>query len=225
MTDQKSKPIMDAIVKNPKPALVHLGKGPEISRPSEEEAKEAVRTLIRWAGDDPTREGLIDTPKRVVKAYREFFEGYTACPLDALSRTFDEVSGYDDMVLLRDIEFSSHCEHHMVPFIGKAHVAYLPTDKVVGISKLARVVDIFAKRLQTQETMTSQIAQAIEEKLKPRGCAVFIEAVHQCMSLRGVKKRGVATITTQFTGEFKKEPALQVRFMELVRTPAGGYAL
>lgn len=213
---------MDAIVKK---AKLHLGKGPEIVRPSQEEAKEAVRTLIRWAGDDPEREGLLDTPKRVTKAYREFFNGYESCPLDALSRTFDEVGGYDDIVLLRDIEFNSHCEHHMVPFIGKAHIAYLPTDKVVGISKLARVVDIFAKRLQTQETMTAQIAQSIDQKLQPRGVAVFIEAVHQCMSLRGVKKRNVATITMQFTGEFKQDPAMQARFMELVRTPTGGYSL
>ena len=215
---------MDVKVKNATSGQSQLGKGPEIKRPSEEEAKEAVRTLIRWAGDDPAREGLLDTPKRVIKAYREFYNGYEACPLDALSRTFDEVGGYDDIVLLRDIEFSSHCEHHMVPFVGKAHVAYLPTNKVVGISKLARVVDIFAKRLQTQETMTAQIAQAIEEKLEPRGAAVFIEAVHMCMSTRGVRKRNVSTLTTQFTGEFKNNTALQVRFMEMVRTPVGGYS-
>lgn len=204
---------------------LHLGKGPDISRPSQDDAMEAVRTLIRWAGDDPDREGLIDTPKRVTKAYREFFNGYESNPLEALSRTFDEVGGYDDIVLLRDIEFNSHCEHHMVPFIGKAHVAYLPTDTVVGISKLARVVDIYAKRLQTQETMTAQIAQAIDRTLQPRGTAVFIEAVHQCMSLRGVKKRDVATVTMQFTGEFKEIPAMQARFMELIRTPVGGYSL
>lgn len=215
---------MDAIVNKAKPKL-NLGKGPEVTRPSQEEAIEAVRTLIRWAGDDPDREGLLDTPKRVTKAYREFFNGYEANPLEALSRTFDEVGGYDDIVLLRDIEFNSHCEHHMVPFIGKAHVAYLPTDKVVGISKLARVVDIYAKRLQTQETMTAQVAQAIDQTLQPRGTAVFIEAVHQCMSLRGVKKRDVATVTMQFTGEFKDTPAMQARFMELVRTPVGGYSL
>ncbi len=216
---------MDAIVNQDKKSKLQLGKGPDIERPSHEEAKEAVRTLIRWAGDDPAREGLLDTPKRVTKAYREFFKGYEECPLDALSRTFDEVGGYDDIVLLKDIEFNSHCEHHMVPFIGKAHIAYLPTDKVVGISKLARVVDIFAKRLQTQETMTAQIAQSICEKLQPRGAAVFIEAVHQCMSLRGVKKTNVATITMQFTGEFKENPAMQARFMELVRTPTGGYSI
>ena len=208
-----------------KPAKLNLGKGPKINRPTEDEAKEAVRTLIRWAGDDPAREGLIDTPKRVIKAYREFYKGYEESPLDVLSRTFDEVGGYDDLVLLKDIEFDSHCEHHMVPFIGKAHVAYLPTGKVVGISKLARVVDIFAKRLQTQETMTAEIAQAICEKLQPLGAAVYIEAVHQCMSMRGVKKKNVATITMQFTGEFKTDPALQARFMELVRTPTGGYSL
>lgn len=212
---------MDAIVKNSKPAASPDNQ----QRPTEEEAKEAVRTLLRWAGDDPTREGLLDTPKRVVKAYREFFKGYEESAEQALSRTFEEVSNYDDVVLLRDIEFSSHCEHHILPFIGKAHIAYLPTDKVVGISKLARVVDIYSKRLQTQETMTSQIASAIEDTLNPRGTAVFIEAVHQCMSLRGVKKTNVATVTMQFTGEFKTDPVRQARFMELIRTPAGGYAL
>ena len=189
------------------------------------EVQEAIRTLIAWAGDDPTRQGLIDTPKRVVKAYKEFFKGYSEDPLQALSRTFDEDEGYDDIVMLRDIEFNSHCEHHIVPFIGRAHVAYLPSHAVVGISKLARVVDIFAKRLQTQETMTAQIAKAIDKALTPRGTAVLIEAVHQCMSLRGVNKRNVATITTQFTGEFKANPALQARFMELVRAPSGGFSL
>lgn len=208
-------------MKNSKPAATTEQSG----RPSEEEAKQAVRTLLRWAGDDPSREGLLDTPKRVVKAYREFFKGYEENAEAALSRTFEEVSNYDDIVLLRDIEFTSHCEHHILPFIGKAHIAYLPTDKVVGISKLARVVDIFAKRLQTQETMTAQIAQAIEETLAPRGTAVFIEAVHQCMSLRGVKKNNVATVTMQFAGEFKTDPVRQARFMELIRTPAGGYSL
>ncbi len=205
--------------------LPDIGKGPDLPRPSEEEAKAAVRTLLAWAGDDPDREGLKDTPKRVIKAFREFYAGYDEDPRQALSRTFSDVGGYDDIVLLRDIEFASHCEHHMVPFIGRAHVAYLPDDKVVGISKLARVVDIFAKRLQTQETMTAQIAYAIDQKLKPRGVAVFIEAVHMCMSLRGVEKRNVATVTTQFLGEFKDDAALQVRFMELVRTPSEPFSL
>ncbi len=208
---------MDAIVKKMPLARKDLGRGPEIERPSREQAEQAVRTLIAWAGDDPTREGLRDTPKRVVDAYREFFKGYDECPVEALSRTFDEVGGYDDMVMLRDIDVYSHCEHHIVPFIGKAHVAYFPTERVVGISKLARVVEIFARRLQTQETMTAQIAQTIDEVLKPRGVAVMIEAVHQCMSLRGVKKPSVATITTQFTGVFKGDPAEQGRFLMFAR--------
>ncbi len=205
--------------------LPNIGKGPDVQRPSEEEAMAAVRTLIAWAGDDPDREGLKDTPKRVIKAYREFFAGYDEDPRAALSRTFEDVGGYDDIVMLRDIEFASHCEHHMVPFIGRCHIAYLPNDKVVGISKLARVLDIFAKRLQTQETMTAQIAHAIDQQLKPKGVAVFIEAVHMCMSLRGVEKRNVATVTTEFLGAFREDPALQVRFMELVRTPSEPFAL
>ncbi len=216
---------MDAIVKEGKFAAPNLGRGPEIERPSQEEAMAAVRTLIAWAGDDPDREGLLDTPKRVVKAYRELFNGYEDSPLETLTRTFEDVGGYDDIVMLRDIEFSSHCEHHMVPFIGRAHVAYLPTEKVVGISKLARVVEIFARRLQTQETMTAQIAQSIDQSLQPRGVAVMIEAIHHCMSMRGVNKRNVATITTQFTGEFKLEPNWQARFMELIRAPASGFSL
>ena len=194
-------------------------------RPTQEEAEAAVRTLLAWAGDDPNREGLLDTPKRVAKAYREFFSGYEQDAAQALSRTFNDVGGYDDIVMLRDIEFNSHCEHHIVPFIGRAHVAYLPTDSVVGISKLARVVEIYSRRLQTQETMTAQIANSITDALKPRGAAVLIEAVHQCMSLRGVNKRNVATITTQFTGEFKTNSAMQARFMELVRAPSGGFSL
>lgn len=209
-----------------KPANIpNIGKGPDIERPSEKEAREAVRTLIAWAGDDPDREGLKDTPKRVIKAFREFYAGYEEDPQKVLSRTFDDVGGYDDIVLLRDIEFASHCEHHMVPFIGRAHIAYLPDERVVGISKLARVLDIFARRLQTQETMTAQIAHAIDQKLQPKGVAVFIEAVHMCMSLRGVEKRNVATITTEFLGAFKDDPALQVRFMELVRTASAPFSL
>ncbi len=187
-----------------------------VKRPSREEAEAAVRTLIAWAGDDPAREGLLDTPKRVVNAYTEFFQGYGEDAVAALDRTFEEVAGYDDIVMLRDIDVNSHCEHHMIPFIGKAHVAYLPGVNVVGISKLARVVEIYARRLQTQETMTAQIVQAIDEALAPRGVAVMIEAVHQCMSLRGVHKPNVATITTQFTGNFKTDTVLQQRFMSLV---------
>ena len=196
-----------------------------IQRPSQEEAEAAVRTLLAWAGDDPEREGLLDTPKRVAKAFREYFSGYEDDPAEALSRTFEDVGGYDDIVMLRDIEFNSHCEHHIAPFVGRAHVAYLPTKSVVGISKLARVVEIYARRLQTQETMTAQIANAIDDALAPRGVAVLIEAVHTCMSMRGVGKRNVATITTRFTGEFKSNPVLQARFMELVRAPSNGFSL
>jgi len=172
----------------------------KLKRPSQEEAESAVRTLLAWAGDDPAREGLLDTPRRVTKAFLEYFSGYGEDPAETLSRTFTDVGGYDDIVMLRDIEFTSHCEHHIAPFVGRAHVAYLPTEQVVGISKLARVVEIFARRLQTQETMTAQIANAICTSLKPRGAAVMIEAVHTCMSMRGIGKRNVATITTQFTG-------------------------
>ena len=209
---------MDAIVKKMPTAKSNLGAGPNVERPSREAAEEAVRTLIAWAGDDPTREGLIDTPKRVVKAYDEFFNGYSECPIDVLSRTFEDVGGYDDIVMLRDIDVYSHCEHHMVPFLGRAHVAYLPNDAVVGISKLARVVEIYARRLQTQETMSAQIGDTIQSVLKPHGVAVMIEAVHQCMSLRGVQKPNVATITTHFTGIFKEDPAQQERFLMLSRS-------
>jgi GTP cyclohydrolase IA len=187
------------------------------NRPSREDAMAAVRTLLAWAGDDPTREGLKDTPKRVVDAYEEWFEGYQADPAKELSRTFEDVQGYDDMVMLREIDVESHCEHHMAPFLGKAYVAYMPTEKVVGISKIARVVEIFAKRLQTQETMTKQIADAMEESLKPLGVAILIDAEHQCMTTRGVHHKNVSTITTRFTGVFKNNTALQERFMLLAR--------
>ena len=208
---------MDAIVKKIPTARPHLGTGPSVLRPERAEAEEAVRTLIAWAGDDPNREGLQDTPGRVVNAYSEFFKGYEECPIETLSRTFDDVGGYDDIVMLRDIDLYSHCEHHMVPFIGKAHVAYMPDSAVVGLSKLARVVEIYSHRLQTQETMTAQIALTIDSVLKPFGVAVMIEAVHQCMSLRGVQKPNVTTITTQFTGIFKQDQAQQDRFMMLTR--------
>ena len=186
-------------------------------RPSREEAEAAVRTLIRWAGDDPAREGLIDTPKRVVKAYRELFEGYEQDSSEVLDKVFEEVAGYDDMVLVREIPFASHCEHHMVPFVGHAHIAYYPSDGVVGLSKLARLVDVYARRLQTQETMTAEIVEALVDSLNPRGVAVMIEAEHMCMSMRGVRKQGSTTITTRFTGIFKDDPAEQVRFMSMVR--------
>ncbi len=186
-------------------------------RPSREAAMEAVRTLIAWAGDDPRREGLIDTPKRVVDAYAEWFEGYVADPSRELERVFEDVQGYDDMVMLREIEVESHCEHHMAPFLGKAYVAYFPSDKVVGISKIARVVEIFSKRLQTQETLTAQICDAISETLNPHGVAVLIDAAHQCMTTRGVHHRHVSTITTQFTGVFKTDKGLQDRFLRLTQ--------
>ncbi len=189
----------------------------KINRPSRKEAEAAVRTLISWAGDDPTREGLLETPKRVVKAYEEFFAGYEEDPDEVLGKTFEEVEGYDDMVMLRDIDLESHCEHHMVAILGKAHIAYVPTNKVVGISKLARVIEIYAKRLQTQETMTAQVADTINRVLAPKGVAILIEAKHQCMTTRGIKKPDVATITTQFTGVFKEDPNMERRFMTMIR--------
>ncbi len=185
-------------------------------KPSRAEAEEAVRTLIRWAGDDPTREGLLDTPKRVTKAYKEFFKGYDDNPAEILARTFEEVAGYDDMVVLRGIKVESHCEHHMVPVLGTAHVAYMPNGSVVGISKLARIVEAYAKRLQTQETMTAQIADAIEKYLDPKGVAVVVDATHSCMSCRGVKHSDVYTITRQFRGCFR-EADQERRFWDLVR--------
>jgi len=207
---------MDAILKKTDLALPESADLLAVRRPSREEAEEAVRTLIAWAGDDPSREGLLDTPKRVTKAYNEFFKGYEEDPVAVLARTFEEDAGYDDLVMLRDIDMNSHCEHHMVPIIGKAHVAYWPNAQVVGISKLARIVDIYAKRLVSQETMTKQIVQTIDSALKPKGAAVMIDAGHQCMSTRGVHKHGVDTITTRFTGSFEDQ-AWQSRFTDLVR--------
>ena len=189
----------------------------KITKPSREEAMEAVKTLISWAGDDPSREGLIETPKRVVKAYEEFFAGYEQDASKVLGKTFEDVNGYDDIVFLRDINIESHCEHHMVPIAGKAHVAYLPKDKVVGISKLARVIEIFAKRLQTQETMTMQIVNTIDEALNPFGTAIMIDAKHQCMTTRGINKPNVSTVTTKFSGLFAEDAELRNRFMQLVK--------
>ena len=183
---------------------------------SRQEAEEAVRTLIKWAGDNPKREGLIDTPKRVVNAYEEFFAGYSVSPEKVLSKTFNDVNGYDDIVMLKNITLNSHCEHHMVPIIGKVHLAYIPVDKVVGISKLARVVDIFGKRLQTQETMTKQIAETIQNSLKPKGVAVYIEAFHECMTTRGVAKPDVSTITSSFLGDFKTNEKMEKRFLDFI---------
>ena len=212
---------MDAVVKPwPKAALLdHVRHAPAAPspRPSRDEAEAAVRTLIAFAGDHPAREGLVETPKRVVDAYEELYRGYREIPAEVLDRTFSEIGKYDDFVLVRDIDFSSHCEHHMMPFMGRAHIAYKPVERVVGLSKLARLVDVYARRLQTQEHMTWQIATAIEEILKPRGVAVMLEAEHMCMSVRGVEKPGSSTITTQFIGSFKENAEEQVRFITMVR--------
>jgi GTP cyclohydrolase I len=186
------------------------------TRPSREDAESAVRTLLRWAGDDPDREGLIDTPARVVRSYEEFFAGYDADPKDLLNRTFEEIDGYDEMVLLRDIRFESHCEHHMAPIIGKAHIAYLPRTRVVGISKLARLVQMFAKRLTIQEKMTSQIANTLNEVLQPQGVAVVIEAAHQCMTTRGVHKPGVSMVTSRMLGAFRDNPSTRRELLSMV---------
>ena len=194
----------------------------ENNRPSREQAEDAVRTLLRWAGDDPAREGLVDTPKRVVRAYEEYFQGYNADPADILKRTFEETDGYDEVVLLKDIRFESHCEHHMAPIIGKAHVAYLPHRRVVGISKLARLIEVYAKRFQIQEKMTAQIANTIEEILQPLGVAVMIEAAHQCMTTRGVHKPGVTMVTSRMLGAFRDNPSTRREFLAMVGNPSGG---
>ena len=192
-------------------------------RPSRALAEDAVRTLIRWAGDDPEREGLLGTPARVAKAYQEYFAGYDKDPMDLLQRTFEEVDGYDEMVLLRDIPFESHCEHHLAPIIGKAHVAYMPRSRVVGISKLVRVVEAYARRLQIQEKMTAQIANAIEEVLEPKGVAVVVEAAHQCMTTRGVHRPGVAMVTSRMLGLFRSDARTRREFLALVGNPSGSY--
>ena len=188
-------------------------KRPAVSQAS---AEEAVRTLLRWAGEDPKREGLLDTPKRVVEAYRDWFSGYSVDPKEYLRRTFEEMAGYDEMIVLRDIEFESHCEHHMAPIIGRAHVGYLPTGKVVGISKLARVVDVFARRFQVQEKMTAEIARCIDEVLQPRGVGVVIEAAHECMTTRGVHKRGVSMITSKMLGSFRTDARTRSEFLTFI---------
>ena len=189
---------------------------------SREEAETAVRTLLRWAGDDPTREGLVDTPKRVVEAYREWFGGYAHDPAKYLQRTFEEVAGYDEMIILRDIEFESYCEHHLAPIVGRVHVGYLPTDKVVGISKLARVVDGYAKRLQVQEKLTAQIARCINDVLKPRGVGVVVDAVHECMTTRGVHKRGVSMITSKMLGSFRDDARTRQEFLRFIGIRGAG---
>ena len=189
----------------------------KLNRPTELEAMNAVKTLISWAGDNPDREGLKETPKRVIKAYQEFFSGYGVDTNKILGKTFEDIEGYDEIVLLKNMNFESHCEHHMVPFIGVAHIAYIPDQKVVGISKIARLLDVFAKRLQTQETMTSQIADALQYSLQPKGVAVFIDAVHQCMTTRGVHKLGTTTVTTKMIGEFKNNPELEKKFLQMIK--------
>ncbi|PCI54888.1 MAG: GTP cyclohydrolase I FolE [Alphaproteobacteria bacterium] len=186
------------------------------NRPSRDEAMKAVETLLRWAGEDPSREGLLDTPKRVVKAYEEFFSGYNKDASAELQKTFEDIEGFDDMVLVKDIDFVSHCEHHLVPILGKAHVAYWPDEKVVGISKLARVVDIFGRRLVSQENMTRNILKSIDETLKPKGVAVYIDANHQCMSTRGVNKGSSSTVTSMFSGVFKEDRDVQRRFLDMI---------
>lgn len=190
---------------------------PQQNRPSRAEAEAAVKTLLSYMGENPAREGLVDTPRRVVEAYDELFQGYHQCPAEVLNKTFGETAGYDDFVLIRDMGFVSHCEHHMMPFYGKAHIAYTPVERVVGLSKLARLVDIFGHRLQTQEHLTAQLAAAVDEVLKPRGVAVMVEAEHTCMSARGIRKEGSRTFTTRFTGNFRDNPAEQARFMSMIQ--------
>ena len=189
------------------------------NRPTREEAEEAIRTLLRWSGDDPTREGLIDTPARVARAYEDWFSGYQEDPEEFLRRTFEEVDGYDDMVVLKDIRFESHCEHHMAPIIGRAHIGYMPNNRVVGISKLARVVDTFARRFQVQETMNAQIAGCIQRVLEPKGVAVVIEATHQCMTTRGVHKPGVTMVTSTVHGHFRTNPSTRREFLHVIGNP------
>src|SRR5712672_3574116 len=191
-------------------------------KPSRSEAEEAVRTLIRWAGDDPMREGLVGTPGRVARAFEEFFAGYDEDPVALLQRTFEETDGYDEMVVLRDIRFESHCEHHIAPIIGKVHIAYLPSNRVVGISKLARLVEVYAKRLQIQEKMTAQIANTLDEVLQPKGAAGVIEAAHQCMTTRGVHKPGVTMVTSRMLGEFRTDPLSRREVLSMIGTPGGG---
>ena len=209
-----------------KPIAVDRGATPSEDHraPSRAKAEDAVRTLIRWAGDDPDREGLVDTPSRVVRAYEEFFAGYHEDPEEILRRTFEETDGYDEMVLLRDIRLESHCEHHMVPIIGKAHVAYLPSNRVIGISKLARIVEIYSRRLQIQEKLTAQIANAIQDVLHPRGVAVVIAAAHQCMTTRGIRKPGVTMITSRMLGAFREDPSTRREFMALIGDPSRSLA-
>jgi GTP cyclohydrolase I len=215
---------MDTALRKPavKPLLVDIGDAPDpvVPRPSRDEAEAAVRTLLAYIGENPAREGLLDTPKRVVSTFEELYGGYRESAVDVLDRTFGEIGDYDEFVLVRDIPFHSNCEHHMMPFYGRAHVAYMPVTRVVGLSKLARLIDVYGRRLQTQEHLTSQVATAIDEVLKPRGVAVMVEAEHTCMSLRGVEKHGSSTVTTKFTGLFRDDSIQQGRFISLLREGA-----
>jgi GTP cyclohydrolase IA len=195
---------------------------PVPERPTREATEEAVRTLLRWAGEDPNREGLVDTPARVVRSYEQFFAGYATDPVELLARSFEETDGYDEMVVLRDIRLESHCEHHMVPIIGRAHIAYLPAGRVVGISKLARVLDVYAKRLQIQEKLTAQVANSINEVLQPKGVAVVIEAAHQCMTTRGIHKPGVSMVTSRMLGAFRDDPSTRREFLAMIGGQRGG---
>ena len=205
-----------------KKKTIELVNDAPVNKPTREQAEDAVRTLLAWAGDDPSREGLVDTPARVARAYEEWFSGYGSDPQEILERTFEEVEGYDEMVVLRDIRFESYCEHHMEPIIGKAHVAYLPDRRVVGISKLARIVEVYGKRLQIQEKMTAQVAGAIEEVLKPKGVAVVIDAVHQCMTTRGVHKPGVSMVTSRMLGAFRDNANTRREFLNMIGHPVSG---
>jgi len=217
--DAVIKPLRSKLDKTEVPAseIDQAGVSPDVPRPSRDEAEQAVKTLLAYIGENPQREGLIDTPRRMVEAYDELFQGYRQCPAEVLNRTFGETAGYDDFVLIRDIEFHSHCEHHVMPFYGKAHIAYTPVDRVVGLSKIARLVDAFAHRLQTQEHLTAQITAAIDKVLQPRGVAVLLEAEHTCMSVRGIAKHGAKTVTSRFTGMFYDNPDEQNRFLHMVR--------
>jgi GTP cyclohydrolase IA len=207
---------MDVNIQTPK-APIDSALASDEPRPTREEAEAAVRTLLRWSGDNPAREGLVDTPARVVRSYEEFFDGYDTDPVELLARSFEETDGYDEMVVLRDIRLESHCEHHMVPIIGKAHIAYLPAGRVVGISKLARVLEVYAKRLQIQEKLTAQVANTINDVLKPKGVAVVIEAAHQCMTTRGVHKPGVTMVTSRMLGAFRDDGSTRREFMALIQ--------
>jgi len=204
------------VARNAKKSPAPKGKGP-----SQADAEEAVRTLIRWAGDDPAREGLIETPGRVVRAYKEFFQGYAVDPVEVLKTTFEETDGYDEMIVLKDMRFESHCEHHLAAIIGRAHIAYLPKKRVVGISKLARLLDVYAKRLQIQEKLTAQIANTLNDVLQPRGVAVVIDASHQCMTTRGVHKPGTSMVTSRMLGAFRNDPSTRREFLAFIGMPRG----